>query len=77
MTGDMTAIPSLTIEKLLDKAKNSPNLSSVQLQEALENSGLVNYEIGNLLQYFETIVIFPIVLYLLRYHRQNLNFLRV
>jgi hypothetical protein len=46
LTGDMTAIPSMTIERLLDKAKNSPNLSSVQLQEALENAGLVHYEIG-------------------------------
>jgi hypothetical protein len=46
MTGDMTAIPSMTIERLLDKAKNCPNLSSVQLQESLENAGLVHYEIG-------------------------------
>lgn len=46
MKGDMTAIPSMSIEKLLDKAKSSPNLSSVQLQEALENAGLVHYEIG-------------------------------
>jgi hypothetical protein len=46
MTGDMTAIPSMTVERLLDKAKNCPNLSSVQLQEALESAGLVHYEIG-------------------------------
>ena len=42
MTGDLSAIPSLNIKTLLDKARKCPEQTSIQLQENLENAGLVD-----------------------------------
>ena len=42
MAGDMTAIPSLTLQKLIDKARNCSNMNSRQLQETLHLAGIID-----------------------------------
>jgi hypothetical protein len=46
MAGDMTAIPSLTLQKLIDKARNSSNMNSSQLQETLQLAGIIDPQTG-------------------------------
>ena len=46
MYGDMTSIPSMTVLKLIEKARQCPNQTSVQLQETLENAGIINPKKG-------------------------------
>ena len=48
MYGDMTSIPSMTVLKLIEKARQCPNQTSVQLQETLENAGIINPKKGRL-----------------------------
>lgn len=42
MESDLSAITSLSVIKLIDKAKNCPSQSSVQLNETLQNAGLID-----------------------------------
>lgn len=46
MAGDMTAIPSLTVQKLIEKARNCSNLNSDQLKETLHLSGFSDPQTG-------------------------------
>lgn len=46
MAGDMTAIPSLTLQKLIDKARNCSNMNSSQLQETLQLAGILDPQTG-------------------------------
>ena len=48
MYGDMSSIPSMTVLKLIDKARQCPHQTSVQLQETLENAGIINPKKGRL-----------------------------
>ena len=42
MESDLSAITSLSVIKLIEKAKNCPSQSSVQLNETLQNAGLID-----------------------------------
>lgn len=46
MAGDMTAIPSLTVQKLIEKARNCSNLNSDQLKETLQLTGFSDPQTG-------------------------------
>ena len=46
MYGDMTSIPSMTVLSIIDKARNCPEQTSVQLKETLENAGIIHPKKG-------------------------------